>query len=57
MTETPCIGICKVDYNKGTCIGCGRTISEISNWIKLSELEKKEIMLRLKKDQKKSDDK
>ena len=53
MTETPCIGVCKVDYNKGTCIGCGSTISEISNCIKLSELEKKEIMIRLKKRPKK----
>ncbi|MBK6637225.1 MAG: DUF1289 domain-containing protein [Rhodocyclaceae bacterium] len=29
---SPCIGICQMDDASGYCIGCGRTIEEISGW-------------------------
>ncbi len=29
---SPCIGICQMDDESGYCIGCGRTLEEISNW-------------------------
>ena len=29
---SPCIGICQMDDDSGYCIGCGRTIEEISGW-------------------------
>jgi predicted Fe-S protein YdhL (DUF1289 family) len=29
---SPCIGICQMDDASGYCIGCGRTLEEISNW-------------------------
>lgn len=31
--ETPCIKICVVEPETGFCIGCGRTRSEIADWI------------------------
>lgn len=43
---SPCINICKLDKNN-ICIGCGRTIEEISNWLKLSNKEKQEVISRL----------
>ena len=57
MIETPCIGICKIDHNKGICVGCGRTISEITNWINFNEFERKEIMIKLKNGKKENDNK
>lgn len=29
---SPCINICTMDKPTGWCLGCGRTIGEISNW-------------------------
>ncbi len=37
--NSPCINICKLDADQ-ICIGCYRTIDEISNWVKYSEQEK-----------------
>lgn len=43
---TPCINICKVIDNK--CIGCGRTLDEISKWSSMSDDQRKTIMKALK---------
>jgi hypothetical protein len=32
MADSPCIGVCLIDDETGTCVGCGRTIDEIINW-------------------------
>lgn len=32
---SPCIGVCEFDDAEGLCLGCGRTMSEISNWLGL----------------------
>ena len=29
---SPCVNICAMDGATGWCLGCGRTIGEISNW-------------------------
>lgn len=34
---SPCIKVCAVDGRTGFCLGCGRTMSEIGNWVKLGE--------------------
>ena len=41
---TPCIKICVVDPVSGLCIGCGRTIAEISLWPEMSEGERRAVM-------------
>ncbi|NTV11230.1 MAG: DUF1289 domain-containing protein [Zoogloea sp.] len=28
-TDSPCVGICQIDEESDTCIGCGRTSAEI----------------------------
>ena len=44
MIETPCILVCSMDDKTGYCFGCGRTRGEISRWIEMSSLERREIM-------------
>ena len=44
---SPCIGICTIDQNTQQCIGCGRTLEEISKWTQLSHVEKMIVMKRL----------
>lgn len=34
--ETPCIKICVVEPETGFCIGCGRTRTEIADWIEMT---------------------
>jgi|TARA_R100001509_G_scaffold87718_1_gene49983 predicted Fe-S protein YdhL (DUF1289 family) len=38
--ESPCIGVCELKDD--VCIGCNRTIEEITNWVPISQ-EKKEL--------------
>ena len=42
----PCIGICKL--TKDICIGCARTIKQISEWKNYNNKEKKKIINNLK---------
>ncbi|MCP8940654.1 DUF1289 domain-containing protein [Alsobacter sp. SYSU M60028] len=47
ITESPCIQVCVMDRAAGLCIGCGRTIDEISRWAAMSPAERRAIMDRL----------
>jgi uncharacterized protein len=47
MTDSPCRRKCCLDA-KGFCTGCGRSIGEIAAWATLTDLQKAEILLRLK---------
>ncbi len=47
MIKSPCNKICRIDHKKNICIGCGRSLKEISEWIYLNNDEKKKILLRL----------
>ena len=40
---SPCIDICRLDAS-GLCIGCRRTIEEISEWPAASEARRREIL-------------
>ena len=40
---SPCINICKLNSDN-ICIGCYRTIKEITNWTKLSDEEKIKVL-------------
>lgn len=44
MIETPCIKVCTLDARNGVCLGCGRTIDEISRWAKMSGSERARVM-------------
>jgi predicted Fe-S protein YdhL (DUF1289 family) len=44
MIESPCINVCTLDARSRRCLGCGRTIDEISHWTSLTEAERTRIM-------------
>lgn len=47
MTTSPCINVCIQKNNK--CVGCKRTMYEISNWNKFDEKQKENIIKRISK--------
>jgi predicted Fe-S protein YdhL (DUF1289 family) len=42
--ETPCIQVCTIDSASRLCVGCGRTLDEIAQWLSLSAAERRRIM-------------
>jgi len=46
--ETPCITICAVE--KGICVGCGRTVEEVTKWLDYTDHERKSVMERSEKE-------
>lgn len=42
---SPCISICQMHTQSGLCIGCWRTIDEITDWSVASEAKKKQVWL------------
>lgn len=47
MTSSPCVKICVVDPVGGLCIGCGRTVEEISLWREMADAERTRVMATL----------
>ena len=45
--ETPCVKNCTVDPASRLCIGCGRTLDEIAQWLTLTNDERRRIMAEL----------
>jgi predicted Fe-S protein YdhL (DUF1289 family) len=45
--RSPCVDICRLDA-RGWCIGCRRSIGEISEWPAASEARRREILRALK---------
>ncbi len=37
MVQSPCINICRMDPESGLCIGCLRTIDEITRWATIDD--------------------
>lgn len=44
---SPCISICVLDEDSRMCLGCRRTIDEITTWSRLSEDAKRAVWRRL----------
>lgn len=42
--ESPCTLVCSIDLKTGYCFGCGRTGSEITQWVNYSSQERRKIM-------------
>ena len=40
---SPCLGICEVGMD-GLCVGCLRTLDEISRWASMGDTERARIM-------------
>jgi uncharacterized protein len=43
---SPCVDICRLDA-QGLCVGCRRTIEEITEWSRASEARRREILREL----------
>lgn len=46
--ETMCKGICKLDEKDEYCIGCGRYVHDICNWVSMGKEKRQEIIESLK---------
>src|SRR5690242_17030855 len=44
---SPCIGVCRLQAGTNICIGCLRTIEEISGWLRYTAEEKRSVLARL----------
>lgn len=45
--ESPCVKLCVIQAESRTCIGCFRTIDEISGWSRMTAEERRAIMAEL----------
>lgn len=45
--ESPCVSLCHIDPETGTCEGCGRTLDEIRAWKLADDDQKSEILDRV----------
>lgn len=43
--RSPCVKVCRV--KEGRCLGCLRTIEQITNWTKYSEQQRETLMKEL----------
>lgn len=41
---TPCTKICVIHAEKGLCLGCGRSLSEIAAWSSLTGQDRSRVM-------------
>jgi predicted Fe-S protein YdhL (DUF1289 family) len=41
---SPCIGVCRMDWEGRYCLGCGRTIQEIARWLDMSVEERVRVL-------------
>jgi predicted Fe-S protein YdhL (DUF1289 family) len=45
--QSPCTKVCALDPLSAICVGCGRTLAEIENWLRFSADERSRIMAEL----------
>jgi len=41
---SPCIKVCAVDGKTGWCLGCGRSLKEISQWTKYTDQQRDDVI-------------
>ncbi len=47
MIESPCTRVCTLDPVSGLCLGCGRTLAEITRWTQMSDAERELLVAEL----------
>lgn len=45
--HSPCLGICQLDDATGFCVGCGRSSSEIGDWISMNDADRDQVWAKL----------
>ena len=46
LPDSPCVAVCSTLFDD-ICRGCGRTVMEVSNWVFMTEEEKKAVWKRI----------
>lgn len=46
-TLSPCVKLCTLDAAGQTCLGCGRTVTEIAAWSRMGDAARRAVMTRL----------
>jgi predicted Fe-S protein YdhL (DUF1289 family) len=46
-TDSPCVAVCSTLFDD-VCRGCGRTVMEVSNWVFMTDEEKKVVWDRIR---------
>ncbi len=44
VIDSPCTKVCVIHPTRKLCLGCGRSLGEIANWIDLDAAERRRIM-------------
>ena len=44
MIASPCINICQMDASNGLCLGCFRTLDEITVWARTDDATRANIL-------------
>ena len=44
MIGTPCVKVCTLDARRELCLGCGRTIDEITRWATMNASERTRVI-------------
>ncbi len=42
--KSPCIKVCVIDGPTGWCLGCARTLKEITQWAKYTDQQRDEVI-------------
>ena len=43
FVSSPCISVCQMDLPTGLCVGCWRTLDEITVWSTLADTDKNQV--------------
>ncbi len=47
VIESPCTRVCTLDPASGPCLGCGRSLAEITRWTQMSDAERERLVAEL----------
>lgn len=47
--ESPCVALCSTALGDEICRGCGRTFTEVANWVAMTEAEREAVWQRLER--------
>jgi hypothetical protein len=47
VIESPCNRVCTLDPASGLCLGCGRSIDEITRWTQMTDAERARVAAEL----------
>ncbi len=49
VIASPCTRVCTLDPASGLCLGCGRSLAEITRWTQMSDAERDRLVVELRK--------